>query len=280
MTASRTQKRVSRRAAESKKRPKPFDKYATYRRAVQSPETDVEFLRDTYRELRGRLPVVLREDFCGTFSICCEWVKLGTKYRAHGVDLDYDPIQYGMAHYVPQLSKNQRERVEIHQENVLSENLPHADVIAAMNFSYFIFKDRATLKKYFQNCFDTLKEGGVLVADCFGGSLCQEANEEKNKMRGFTYYWDQESFDPVSNHAVFHIHFKYDGQKKIENVFTYDWRMWTIPELRELMEEVGFRKTHVYWEGSTRSGEGNGVFRPTEKGEECAAWIAYVVGEK
>ncbi len=258
----------------------PFDKYSYYRRSVQAPDTDVEFLRDTYKEIRGVLPTTLREDFCGTFSICCEWAKLGPRYRAHGIDLDYEPIQYGMTHYLPQLSTSQKERVQIHQENVLNPGLPRADVIAAMNFSHFIFKERAMMKSYFHNCYATLNPGGILVCDAFGGSRCGEANEEETKHRGFTYYWDQESFDPVSNYATFHIHFKPDGQKKIEKVFTYDWRMWTLPELREMMMETGFRKTHVYWEGTTKSGAGDGVFRPTEKGEECEAWIAYVVGEK
>ncbi len=258
----------------------PFDKYSYYKRAVQAPDTDVEFLRDTYKELRGSAPEVLREDFCGTFSICCEWVKLGPKYRAHGIDLDYEPIQYGLTHYAPQLSKSQRERLTIHQENVLNPGLPKADVIAAMNFSHYIFKERSMMKSYFHNCLQTLNDGGILVADSFGGSQCGEANEETTKHKGFTYYWDQENFDPVTNFAQFHIHFKVDGQKKMERVFSYDWRMWSLPELREMMLEVGFKKTHVYWEGTTRSGEGNGIFRPVEKGEECQAWIAYVIGEK
>lgn len=272
-----SQKRVAKKGA--RKAPENFDKYSYYRRSVQAPDTDVEFFRDTYRELKGRNPVTLREDFCGTFSICCEWTKLGPKNRAHGIDLDYEPIQYGIAHYLPQLSKSQRERVEIHQENVLNPELPRADVICAMNFSHYIFKERSALKAYFENCAATLHSGGILITDAFGGSLCQHGNEEKTKHRGFTYYWDQESFDPISNHAVFHIHFKIDGHKKIEKVFSYDWRMWSIPEIRELMLEAGFAKTHVYWEGSTRSGTGNGVFARTEQGEECDAWIAYIVGE-
>lgn len=257
-----------------------FDKYAIYRRAVQAPETDVEFLRDTYREIRRRNPESLREDFCGTFSICCEWVRLGGRNRAYGIDLDPEPIEYGKQKYLPQLSSSQRDRLDVHLENVLSSSVPHADIVCAMNFSHFIFKDRETMRAYFKNCHRSLNDGGLLVTDCFGGSLCQEANEEKTSHRGFTYYWDQKSFDPVSNHAVFHIHFKLDGQKKRESVFTYDWRMWSIPEIREIMAEAGFRKTHVYWEGSTRDGRGNGVFRPVEQGEECLGWIAYVIGEK
>jgi hypothetical protein len=257
-----------------------FDKYSFYRRAVQAPDSDVIFLRDTYKELRGKAPVRLREDFCGTFSICCEWAKLNNRHQAYGVDLDPEPIQYGRENYLPKLSPAQRSRIEISQENVLSPGLPKADIIAAMNFSHFIFKERRMMKAYFKNCHATLNSNGILVTDIFGGSQCQEANEEATDRGSFIYYWDQTCFDPVSNHALFHIHFKPKGQKKIKNVFTYDWRMWTIPELREIMHEAGFRRTHVYWEGTTSSGEGDGCFTRTEKGEECMAWIAYVVGEK
>ena len=56
--------------------------------------------------------------------------------------------------------------------------------------------------------------------------------------------------------------------------------MWSLPELREILAEVGFKKTHVYWEGTTKSGEGNGVFTRTEKGEACESWIAYIAAEK
>jgi hypothetical protein len=260
--------------------PESFDKYLYYKNAVQSPETDVEFLRDTYKELRGKEPSVLREDFCGTFAICCEWVKLSSKARAFGIDLDQEPILYGLANYLTKLSPNQRERVKVLQENVLNPGLPKADVIAALNFSYFVFKERSMMKSYFHNCLGTLNPGGIFVADVFGGSQCQEANEEETAHKDFTYYWDQENFDPVTNEAMFHIHFKPKGKKKIEKVFTYDWRMWSIPELREMMRETGFRKTYVYWEGTTRAGTGDGVFKRAEKGEECEAWIAYVVGEK
>lgn len=257
-----------------------FDKYDYYRRSVQGPENDVLFFRDTYKELRGKEPSVLREDFCGTFSLCCEWVKLSNKNKAFGIDLDSEPILYGLTHYAPKLAPAQRDRVKIQQMNVLNPGLPKADIICAMNFSHFIFKDRSMMKSYLHNCHATLNSGGILISDIFGGSRCFEANEEETVHKDFSYYWDQESFDPITNHAMFHIHFKPKGQKKIEKVFSYDWRMWSIPEIREMMMETGFRKTHVYWECTTKSGEGDGVFTRSEKGEECEAWIAYVVGEK
>ena len=262
------------------KRSKPFDKYDYYYRAVQGPETDVEFIRDAYKELRGRLPKTLREDFCGTFAISCEWAKLGRTFDAVGVDLDPEPIAYGRAHYLSKLAPAARERVRILQANVLDKSLPNADVIAAMNFSHYIFKTRAAMVAYFGNCLATLREGGLLLCDSFGGSRCQEANEEQTVHPDFSYFWDQEGFDPITNGAIFHIHFKPKGGKKIQKCFSYDWRMWTLPELREMMVEAGFQTTHVYWEGTDKKGGGDGEFKRTEIGEECEAWIAYVVGEK
>lgn len=258
----------------------PFDKYAYYRAAVQAPDADVEFLRDTYKELRRREPMILREDFCGTFAISCEWVKLNTKYRAFGVDLDSEPIEYGRQHYLAALNQGQRERVEVLKANVLNPGLPKADIVAAMNFSHFVFKDRAMMKSYFHNCHSTLNGGGLLVVDCFGGSQCFAANEEETNHKGFKYFWDQKNYDPVTGFAEFEIHFKLKGRKKIERAFHYDWRMWSIPELREMMIESGFTNTYVYWEGTSKSGGGNGVFSQVTTGEECLAWIAYVVGAK
>lgn len=264
----------------AKKKLPEFDKYEYYIRSVQSPENDVLHLRDTYKELKKKTPRHLREDFCGTFANCCEWVKLHKDNHAYGVDLDPEPIYYGRKNYLSKLKASEAERVHIFEANVLSPDVPRADIIAALNFSYYIFKTRAALKSYFANCLRTLNEDGILLVDSFGGSQCQVANEEETVHKDFSYYWDQDLYDPVNNHGLFYIHFKRKGERKRQRVFTYDWRMWTILEIREVMEEVGFRKTHVYWEGTTKSGEGDGNFKRVNAGEECEAWIAYIVGEK
>jgi len=260
---------------------KDFDKYFYYSEAVQSPEADIEFLRKTYRELVRKQPRVLREDFCAAFLNCCEWVKQGPKFKAIGLDLDPETLEYGEKNYWSKLSESQKKRVKWMKADVLGSGLPKADIIAAMNFSHFIFKKRDMMKKYFSRCLDSLNPKGILVADCFGGSDCQAANEEVVAHKKFKYYWDQVNFNPINNNAHFYIHFKLKGEsKRRERVFSYDWRMWSIQELREIMEEVGFKKTTVYWEGTTRSGEGDGNFRPTKVGEECEAWVAYVVGQR
>lgn len=256
-----------------------FDKYELYRRAVQSAETDVEFILSTYKELKKKNPRTLREDFCGTFALSTEWIKLNPRHEAVGVDLDPEPMAYGRQNYLAQLKPDQQRRMQLIEGNVLNPGLPKTDIVLAMNFSYFCFKSREMMKKYFANVYRHLANDGILIADCFGGKQCYDAIEDTIKHEGFTYYWDQTNFDPVSNEALFHIHFRVKG-KKIEQVFTYDWRLWSIPELRDIMSEVGFKKTHVYWEGTAKDGSGDGNFTRTEKGESCDSWIAYIVAEK
>ena len=61
--------------------------------------------------------------------------------------------------------------------------------------------------------------------------------------------------------------------------FTYEWRVWTMPEILEMLTEAGFRPT-VYWEQADEGGEGNGVFIPETEGDADAGWIAYIVAEQ
>jgi SAM-dependent methyltransferase len=271
--------RVARKKRSKKSKREPFDKYAYYIRAVQSPEVDCQFASDAYKESRGQRPRVLREDFCGTFGICCAWVRRHKLNKSIGIDLDAEPIAYGMQHYLSELREAQANRVLVKQASVFNARVPKADVTLALNFSFYLFKKRAELLQYFRRARQGLKPKGIFITDAFGGTDSQQNNMEHTKFKDFTYFWDQKSYDPITGEALFHIHFKRKGERPRLKVFTYDWRMWTIPEIREVMIEAGFKRTHVYWEGTTRSGTGNGVFKRSEVGEECDGWVAYVLGE-
>jgi hypothetical protein len=125
-----------------------------------------------------------------------------------------------------------------------------------------------------------LKDDGIFFVDLFGGYEAQEETREKTKYDDFTYIWHQAEFHPVTHYMRTHIHFKFPDGSKIKKAFTYEWRLWSAPEIREMMLEAGFRKATVYWEGEDENGEGNGEFSPEAKGEADPAWIAYVVAEK
>jgi SAM-dependent methyltransferase len=253
------------------------DRHELYEASVQCPEADVHFFDRVYREWNGELPRVLREDFCGTAAIAAEWVRKRPDNKAIGVDFDGPTLDRGRRVHVAPLGDAAR-RLHIHQGDVRSLRRPRADVIAALNFSYMVFHDRATLREYFRGSRTALAPRGILVLDIFGGWESQALGTETRRKPGFTYAWEQASFDPVTHLTRFHIHFRFPGGGEMKRAFTYDWRLWTIPEVRELLAEAGFGKTAVYWEGTdpmTRSG--NGVFRRTTRAESCPGWVAYIV---
>ena len=89
----------------------------------------------------------------------------------------------------------------------------------------------------------------------------------------------RKKYNPITGEGLFYIHFKFDDGSRIKRAFTYDWRVWTLPELKEILSEAGF-KPYIYWEGTGDDGEGNGIFTKTELGEADDSWIAYIVAEK
>lgn len=256
------------------------DIHELYEEAVQDVEMEVEFLHKTFKELRGRTPYLFREDFCGTASASCQWVRQGRKYQAIGVDIEPSVLEWGRTNRLGRLPARDRARVKLIEADVLTVTTPPVDLIAALNFSYFIFNTRDQLRRYFRKSFDALKDDGVLFLDMYGGPEAQEETKEKTKHKKFTYIWHQAKFHPVTHFARCHIHFKFPDGSRLKKAFSYDWRVWTAPEIRELLLEAGFAKATVYWEGEDEDGEGNGEFLPDEKGVADLAWIAYVVAEK
>jgi SAM-dependent methyltransferase len=265
---------------ESKTMAERADVYELYEESVQSVDTEVEFLHDTFRALRGRAALSFREDFCGTASACCEWVRVTPKGFAIGVDNEPKVLRWGRKNRVARLPERDRARVKLLENDVRTVRCERVDVIGAFNFSYFLFETREELRHYFARCRDGLKNDGILFLDAFGGPDSIIVQKEKTKCDGFTYVWDQARFEPVTNHITCHIHFKFPDGSKIKKAFTYEWRVWSLPEIRELLLEAGFGTARVYWEGGDDDGEGNGEFTESATGEDDAAWVSYIVAER
>ncbi len=256
------------------------DIHELYEESVQNVENEVEFLQTTFQQLSGRKAHLFREDFCGTASLACQWVRQGREFQAIGVDIDPSVLDWGRNNRVARLPAEDQARVSLLESDVLTVETPKVDVLAAFNFSYFIFDTRDKMLRYMRRAYDALKDDGVLFLDMFGGPESQEETKEKTKYKGFTYIWHQAEFHPVTHYMRCFIHFKFPDGSRLKKAFTYEWRVWTAPELRELLIEAGFRKATVYWEGEDEDGEGDGEFTPDEKGEADLAWIAYIVAEK
>lgn len=257
------------------------DKYDLYQRSVQEPSCEVVFFNRVFRKRYGRKPLLLREDFCGTAAVCCEWVKSRSDRRAIGVDLDPEPIQWCIENNFKPLTDEQRQRIEFRIDDVRTPAADRADILAAQNFSFFCFQTRDALRGYFQAARNHLADEGLFVLDMMGGSeTLEEDRIEKSKKDGFVYQWEQKRFDPITHHCKYHIHFKFPDGSKMKKAFTYEWRMWMIPEVTELLLEAGFSEAEVYWEGTDKNGEGDGVFRKREHADSDPSWIAYLVGVK
>jgi hypothetical protein len=256
------------------------DRHDLYQRAVQEPDADIPLIQKVFRASFGRPARTLREDFCGTALLACRWVETHKDHLAWGIDLDPDPLEWGRKHNVGALRPDQAARVKLIEGDVCDIGHELVDVTVAFNFSYFLFRQRDELLRYFQRAYSTLGAEGALILDCYGGADAQRALEEPREVDDdFDYVWDQHSFDPIHHHATNFIHFEFPDGSRLERAFRYDWRLWSIPELRDLLRDAGFQKTEVYWEGQDRkTGEGNDVFSRRERALDDPAWIAYVVG--
>ncbi len=257
------------------------DRHELYELAVQTPLDEVKFMDKIFKSINNRLPATFREDFCGTHILSSAWVIRRPSNHAYGVDLDPSVLAWGAARRKQQLSPSARKRLHTVQGDVLAHKGGLVDVVAAFNFSYYIFKKRAQLLRYFKFARTRLQKDGVFFLDCYGGYESFSLQSEERNLDGFTYIWDTVKYNPISGEVLNHIHFQFPDGTQIRKAFTYDWRLWTIAELQELLADAGFKRSTVYWEGTDHAtGGGNGIFRKATLGEACAGWIAYIAAEK
>jgi len=257
------------------------DRHRLYQRSVQDVEAEIDFVEQTWAEIRQRPAVFLREDFCGTAAVCCEWARHNSKNIAIGVDIDADVLEWGRRHNLSRLRPDDRMRVRLMQEDVREVQTPEpSDVIVAMNFSYMFFRTRAQLGGYFRAVREGLAGDGVLFLDAFGGYEAFQEIREKTCHKGFDYIWEHASYNPITGDMRCHIHFRFPDGSKLKKAFTYDWRLWTLPELQELLVEAGFARVTVYWEEvDDETGDGTGVYSPATVGAADPGWVCFIVAE-
>jgi SAM-dependent methyltransferase len=270
-------------------RPDPF---ALYEVAVQGVEWDLDFLERVWRYRHpGRTPRTFREDFCGTAALAAEWASRGPERRAWGVDLDASPLAWARRRRLPWL-REAAKRVKLVRADVRHAHRPRVDVACALNFSWFVFRDRADLLRYLRAARAGLEPGGVLVLNMYGGPGAEKKLVERTRKRAmnapdgtplpaFTYVWEHASFDPIHRRLVAHIHFELRDGRTLRRAFTYDWRMYTLPEITDALREAGFRDPEVWSEGwDAHARRSNGTLYRRTRLEDEATWIAYVVATR
>jgi hypothetical protein len=165
------------------------------------------------------------------------------------------------------------------------------DVIAALNFSYWVFQRREEMIGYFVRAREQLASDGLLVIDFMGGSECHIECTDRNRrnLKGFgpfTYIWEHAVIEPIAGRTVCKIHFEFPPTARrpqrlpaMRGAFVYDWRLWGVRELCEVLEDAGFARTRVFWEDDDGNGGGTGVFRESTRGTADRSYIGYIVAE-
>jgi len=264
------------------------DKHILYQLSVQDTDTELELMVEKFKAIRGISPLSFREDFCGTALLSVAWCQGADDRTAQGVDLCEDTLQWGREHNLDSADAEVASRVELKNANVLEVSEPLVDITCALNFSYSIFKTRETLLQYFKAVKAGLNDQGVLMLDIFGGTEAIDSTEENREVddQDFEFVWEQEKYNPVTNEILCNIHFEFEDGSRMDKAFTYDWRLWSIAELHELLLEAGFAKVHVYWEEYKDNGddddeylEGTGNYLEVTEVEQQESWVSYIFAE-
>ncbi|MBX9736612.1 MAG: class I SAM-dependent methyltransferase [Phycisphaerales bacterium] len=280
-----------------------LSKHDYYEASVQEPEAEIDFMYQAFKALKRPRPVTVREDFCGTAINSIDWVKAGPKNRAIGVDLDAELLRDVATKRIDaRLNESQRERITIIPGDVLSDALLtpalKADAVLALNFSYWTFKERAVMVSYFKNVRRALTARGLFILDFFGGSDVLVELQERRRVRkfgGFTYVWDQHRYDPVTGDYLCKIHFEFPGKRgrtpsgkpsraadlrpPMRSAFTYPWRLWTLPEIRDILIDAGFSRVEVFTEKENKRGVGTGFWKITQSVPADLSFVCYIVAE-
>jgi len=114
------------------------DLHYFYEASVQGVDWDIDFAARVFKNKRKRPALDLREDFCGTAKLACEWVKRKPWHEAWGIDLDRPTLDWGIKYNAAELTAKQQQRLHLINGDVLKIKTPSVDMVMAMNFSFCV----------------------------------------------------------------------------------------------------------------------------------------------
>ena len=271
--------RTSRRAPQPRLSARNADRHDLYQRSVQLPGQEIRFLEKVFNAHAGRRPLHLREDFCGTALLYARWAKSHSERTAIGLDTSRPTLDWGRAHNLSTIGAAAA-RVTLLEQDVLVPTRRKVEVIGAYNYSYQVFHERELLRRYFRAAHRSLTDDGLFVLDAIGGFEATQARVERRRMDGWTYIWEQERYDAVNAGFLCHISFEFRDASALRRCFTYDWRHYSLSELRDILLDAGFASVDAYWEGTDADGGGSGTFHRVSRAENEPVWNAYLVARK
>eukprot|EP00250_Pteridium_aquilinum_P007543 c17232_g1_i1 orf=361-1563(-) len=164
---------------------------------------------------------------------------------------------------------------------------PSVDIVCAFNYSCCCLHKRSDLVLYFKHALDALSgKGGIFAMDLYGGVSSEAPLKLRRHFLNFMYIWEQEAFDVINRMTKISLHFQLKNSKMLRHAFTYHWRLWSLPEVRDCLEEVGFDSIHIWLRDMPsleEKGNNEDTWDNDSKYEETtafyqqSAWNAYVV---
>ena len=170
---------------------KTANKYDLYEESVQNVDFEIEFISKIFKRKNKTICRSIREDFCASAKISSAWVQNKVNNIAYAVDLDQKILDFAKKTFESSMSKDELKRIKLMKGDSKLMQTPKVDCVSAFNFSYWVFKERVDLIKYFKNAYKNLKTNGLLMLDAFGGYEAHQELEERTDHKKFTYCWDQ-----------------------------------------------------------------------------------------
>jgi hypothetical protein len=263
-----------------------WNRFDLFELAAQDPPREARFLEAVH----GGRPRRLADDFSGPGGIARAWVALSHDHEAVCVDIDGQPLEHARERAERDLRDAAR-RVSYHWGGVV-EAPGRVDVIAALNFAAGELHTRPELMTYLRHALARLEAGGVLVLDTYGGSDAWQPGVQEVRLDtpdgAVVYEWEQIEADPLTARVRNAMHFRLPDGRRLDDAFEYDWRLWSVAELRDALREAGFRRTEVYTTlGDAIADDGRLLVHPDASDDPDAPharidgvepFVAYVVG--
>ncbi|KAK1435077.1 hypothetical protein QVD17_00837 [Tagetes erecta] len=200
-------------------------------------------------------------------------------------------VQNVMRNITLEENENENEDEDVSEYVTSSEPLPSRDIVCAFNYSCCCLHTRHELVSYFKNALQALsKKGGIFVMDLYGGTSSECELKMQRKFPNFTYTWEQAGFDIVQRKTRISLHYTLQKhqKKKLRHAFSYSWRLWSLPEIKDCMEEAGFRSVHFWIRQMPDSeniksihgfGDGKDIkYEEVTSFQQQDSWNAYIVG--
>jgi hypothetical protein len=214
-------------------------------------------------------------------ALCAAWCASDARRTATGTDLDEVELAWGAAHVLPAAAGggDAPERMCLLLADVRDDPLAaprlasgwgcafwhdaawkelrarRADVACALNSAICFMHSREDADRYCRQARAMTAAPGIFVMDLQGGATMEKALTQRTRLPSCDYLWSQDGFDPVSRLISCHIGFRLRGRRgapppptppALRRAFSYRWRLWTLPEVCDMLRQAGFASTHVW----------------------------------